>query len=532
VREVCDLCGARWKPGADKCGECGNTRSRMSGSHVGPLPDEAGLDDEDRSGPTSAATSGSDLDHADSGATAVEPIDLSVPEPTTDPTSMELDRLVVEPQRRRSTLWMGMLILAGAVGAGAYLMLRPPGETSEPTPPPVPVAPEDDGDGEEVVRPEIDPCEGAEDLAGSWSFTTEVTSAHELVYSGVRGFYEVDFSVQGCDVKAKVTKTGYTGGFYTDRRVLRAETTLVREPGPFEVGFAGSFALRDATGEGPDQEFVFIADGEKLYGLWRQRGERWQTQGLAGFLEGEREPDGRVSPALAEQPCPIRCAVACDTMRFEDLETLDGCVAECGDEDAEIPTCGEAVPAELVLDLEGPTSTLDEHCRRLSPPPSKKRKRKRSRDKLHCEKAPPTEDGFAFALPESKLDGGWKEVRFLRTGAKDAPTVHLALRLPEGWFVSSPLLSGSEAMELRDAEIVARDLSDGQGRRHVFGYVSGQNTVQFVSCRLSEGAPQCVVAPSEGATNVGSALPGGSVSMGRPVTAPEGEPRSPGPYAW
>jgi hypothetical protein len=173
---------------------------------------------------------------------------------------------------------------------------------------------------------------------------------------------------------------------------------------------------------------------------------------------------------------------------------------------------------------------LDEHCRRLSEVPGQGKPKKRRKDKLHCEKAPPTENGFAFALPENKLDGDWREVRFIRTGPKETPTIHLAMRTTEGWYVSAALLSGAEASSLSDAKLVARDLSDQEGRRHVFGFISTEQTNRYVSCGLSEAAPACVAIPTQSSKNLVTAVPGGVLSVGSEIALDTDEPKGPGPY--
>jgi hypothetical protein len=503
VREVCDLCGARWNPGASVCHECGNPKAKPSPSQVAPLPQP-----EVRS--VEAATEEHDPDDLES-----DDVDLEQP---------------VEERRRRSTLWLGATLALAGVAAMTFLVTREPQPATEPVETP-PVPPAQDDATSEPDRPPLDPCEGIEALAGSWTFTTEVAAAHDVVYSGMQGFYDLAISVEGCTATARLTKTGYTGGHYSERRIQRGRAELARTPGPYEFGFGGRFELASEAKDKTDQHFVFIVREGLLFGVWSQRGSRWEKQGLSGFLQGEREPDARIVPRIDSQPCEIRCAVACDIMQFEHRDPLEACLAECNDDDAELPTCGEPVPDTLHLELGDPLPTLDAHCRRLSVA-AQPGDRRKGEPKIRCEKAPSTATGFAFALTESKLEGGWREVRFLRTGPADAPSVHLALRLFEGWYVSPPLLSGSAASTLADGRLVARGLAEGGGRGHVLGFLVGADQHRFVQCRLDESVPQCIVIPATATQNTTAALPGGMVSAGRDIELPDGSRRPPGPYFW
>ena len=172
--------------------------------------------------------------------------------------------------------------------------------------------------------------------------------------------------------------------------------------------------LRDATGEGPDQVFVFAADGEKLYGLWRLEGERWKSQGLAGYLEGKREPDGRVSPTLAEHPVRSDAQSRATRCASKISRPSTAVWPSAGTKTAKSPTCGDAVPPELLLELHGPKSTLDEHCRGLVPAQSprkrkRKRRRKRGRSEASLRKGSSHRRGFRVRVAREQAGRGVKK---------------------------------------------------------------------------------------------------------------------------
>jgi hypothetical protein len=162
-------------------------------------------------------------------------------------------------------------------------------------------------------------CEELATLAGSWVFTTATTGARRKERLGVRGFYELQITVDGCAARASMAKTGRTDRKAFDQsKIPRAEGTLALGEGIEAYGWAGSFVLRNEDGQGIDTRFVFARDGERLVGSWRQLGERWTTSGLYGVIEGRREGDPlAILPERSSQPCPVRCATP------EDIALID-----------------------------------------------------------------------------------------------------------------------------------------------------------------------------------------------------------------
>lgn len=162
-------------------------------------------------------------------------------------------------------------------------------------------------------------CEQLAALAGSWVFTTATTGARRKERLGVRGFYQLQVTVDGCTARATLAKTGRTDRtMFDDDKIPRAEATLAQGEGFEAYGWAGTFVLRNEDGQGIDTRFVLALDGERLVGNWRQLGERWASSGLYGVLEGRRDGDPvAILPERSTQPCTVRCATP------EDIAQLD-----------------------------------------------------------------------------------------------------------------------------------------------------------------------------------------------------------------
>jgi hypothetical protein len=181
-------------------------------------------------------------------------------------------------------------------------------------------------------------CDALAQLAGAWVFATEVTGARSEDQVGIQGYYEleVDYDAETCSASARVTKTGFTGRYFSERRMQHASAPLRAGEGASVFGYGAKFELRDHWGRGPDQEFIFSADRDRLVGTWRQRGERWEKSGLYGFLDGRREADPRkIRPRIDDQPCLVRCAVVSDAALDEEApsgEELELCQSECSED--------------------------------------------------------------------------------------------------------------------------------------------------------------------------------------------------------
>jgi hypothetical protein len=224
--------------------------------------------------------------------------------------------------RRGPLLLLAFAAVAVAVGVGAYISLETPLPESEAKLAPV-----------EVQVGGVSSCEQLAALAGSWVFTTATTGARRKERLGVRGFYQLLVTVDGCTAQASVAKTGRTDRkAFDDDKIPRADATLTQGEGVEAYGWAGVFVMRNEDGQGIDTRFVFALDGDRLVGSWRQLGERWASSGLYGVLEGQRDGDPvAILPERGTQPCAVRCATP------EDIGQLDtpsqaahaACMAAC-----------------------------------------------------------------------------------------------------------------------------------------------------------------------------------------------------------
>jgi hypothetical protein len=211
--------------------------------------------------------------------------------------------------------------VAVAVGVGFFWLDTPPAE------PEAKLAPVEIHVGSQSS------CDQLTALAGSWVFSTATTGARRKERLGVRGFYQLQITVDDCTAHARLAKTGRTDRMvFEDEKVPRAETSLAQGESFEAYGWAGTFVLRNEDGQGIDTRFVFALDGERLVGSWRQLGERWTVSGLYGVLEGRRDGDPvAILPERGTQPCPVRCATP------EDIGQLDAaddaahaaCMAAC-----------------------------------------------------------------------------------------------------------------------------------------------------------------------------------------------------------
>lgn len=242
--------------------------------------------------------------------------------PTSVPASFS--QPLERPAGRRSplVLLLALAVVGAAVGVGVYISLDGPASESETKLAPV-----------EVQVGGVSSCEQLAALTGSWVFTTATTGARRKERLGVRGFYQVQITADGCTAQASIAKTGRTDRtVFEEGKIPRAEAELAQGEGFEGYGWAATFVLRNEDGQGIDTRFVFARDGDRLVGNWRQLGERWTSSGLYGVLEGRRDGDPvAILPERSTQPCAVRCATP------EDIGQLDApsqpahvaCMAAC-----------------------------------------------------------------------------------------------------------------------------------------------------------------------------------------------------------
>jgi hypothetical protein len=332
----------------------------------------------------------------------------------------------------------------------------------------------------ESAQPE---CPDLEDLAGRWSFTTEVVGARAPDKLDLQGFYELVVEREGCSATAKMTKHGFTGHDFGDARKQHAEATL-HAGAPF--GHGAVFELRDGSGRGPDQEFVFTVRAGRLSGVWRQRGSRWEKSGLHGFLGGEAEAAAPPRTLdVAAQPCDVRCVLACDGLRREDdalASAIDACRSACALAGAEVVACGDRrpLPETLQLRLEGPEPSYEALC-----------------GELPCRLDPKLGRRHAASVTSNPIDAARVELHLVELGDDAIRQHRLALRTQDGWFVSPPL-DGTDDTGVHDLRLHERAIGHGDRRRVVFGTfrTSPKGPRSTFVCRPDEPTPRCVLVPA------------------------------------
>lgn len=223
----------------------------------------------------------------------------------------------------RRALWLlvAAVVVAAAVGVPLWLHEQPAAPAAELAP------------VEVHVGGQSSSCEQLAALAGTWVFTTATTGARRKERLGVRGFYQLQITVDGCTARASLAKTGRTDRTtFDDQKIPRAEATLARGEGLEAYGWAGTFVLRNEDGQGIDTRIVLAREGERLVGSWRQLGERWESSGLYGVLEGRRDGDPvAILPERSTQPCTVRCATPDDIAMLDapDDAAHAACLASC-----------------------------------------------------------------------------------------------------------------------------------------------------------------------------------------------------------
>lgn len=419
------------------------------------------------------------------------------------------------PIRRRSTaplLAVGVVLAVG-IGAGGWWMAS---------------RADDGGTASASAQVGAGGCAELERLAGAWRFSTEVTAAGTLGSIGLSGDYLLDVTVDGCSAHATLAKTGYTARRFTDAQVQRGEADLQPASAPGEIGHTATFQLRDEVGKGPDIEVgLAVAEGERLVGVWRQRGKRWDRTRLSGFLDGRRDTETSVDPVLVDQPCAVRCAVVCDAAGRDLAEAAwDECTSSCAFSPGELPKCGDTRPlsSDHAVELAGPYPSLEAACDAVV-------------GKGECEKVPRLGKQRAPSLGRKRFDAGFVEARFVVAGADAAHArPRVALETDAGWYLSGAIdgLSPGGSPSLSDLRIHARALSEGQGRRYVVGEVvasrGGVSSETLFVCEPGS-PPRCVLVPTrerEGDTDTirreVTPLPGHALGIAADDDAPPGGP--------
>lgn len=488
MSERCELCGAKARPEDETCRECGSPLSSPT-----PEPSESSTD-----------------------ITAVEPppraSEWTEPGSVPPPAETNPELHYEEPAPRRGVPWIAVLGVAAALGVGALaynqLSSDPPTElpATDPATTPSPPASDPAAAPEPAATPG---CPELETLGGQWTFTTEVTGSRVVQSSGLNGFYTLNVDVENCVASAVLTKTGYTARMFSEARLQRASAQLEPGEGLREGLATAAFHLESNVGPHGIIEFSFTAQDDTLSGVYRQRGARWRDAGLTGFLRGVRDGDSPRELTAAEQPCAVRCHLACDTGVRDTLpaQSLRTCVEACTEDTTSPAQCGDIqpVPEAFALSLEGP-STFAKLCRGVG---GCAKKIGRGHDQ------PPR-------LDAERLPNGWSDVKMVR--AKKEGGVRLALHGAGGWWLSAPLFEASRGSRLGKLRLYARQLAEGTDRRYVLGLARtttrDHSPEVYVACRLGD-TPKCVRVPRARGAHV-NALPEGTLAVDPATGDPSG----------
>ena len=560
--ERCELCGARLRAEDDACRDCGSPRSRAgdagsqppavppSGENSAPLsfediatPDEtteapapaSPVDPASVSTAAPAPTASASVSASVAAPVAHEPTPVPTSPPPTgedvtpppvvvpaerSPTAPELEFGEPEPSlsydkvpRSRAGLWMLLLVLVLGGGGAAAWMMRDQSDD-----PPDENTPDEADTESEVVAgtdgPEDEPppstegCEDLQPLAGKWSFTTRTTGAASVTKLDILGYFDMEVTVDGCDAKAVMARTGFTGSKFAKRYIQEDDAILARPKGALGFSYGGLFSLRDSRGKGVDQEFFFTTAGDKLVGVWRKRGTQWAKAGLYGVLLGEREADSEaIDPTVSALSCPARCAVSCDLMPMEappEDPAFDACVAACDEGSGEVPACGDREPpaVEMRLAVAGPSPKVRKTlCKKL----------------VDCELDPKL--GKRGAARMDDPSGPWLEAHFVHSRGKGEGkkgSLRLAMRTEAGWFLTDGLVKLPRKEGPKDVgvtRLATADFGMGTDATTILGIAEVRSSHVVFGCRLDSGTPTCFAARDLTSPRDVAVLPGGTIAL-------------------
>ena len=222
---------------------------------------------------------------------------------------------------------------AGNQGSAEAARTAPSAPPAEPTPDPPPRS----------------PCEAAEALAGHWEVNTLVVGTSKPTGGGVgvNGYYSIDLTLSGCQLVARVEKTGYAKNRFSSNKYQRGTTRWTAAWTLDGLPTAGGpLGLERSNGSArQDMILRLLLQGGQLRGWWRYSGAAWAEAGFWGVLRGKREGSvGRVDDS-SDQPCSVLCHLAC--LGPEAPWDQPGAAGRLGDC---VRRCDEAPPGTQTLD--------------------------------------------------------------------------------------------------------------------------------------------------------------------------------------
>ncbi|KIG16773.1 hypothetical protein DB30_04117 [Enhygromyxa salina] len=422
-------------------------------------------------------------------------------------------------------------------------------------------------------------CANLAGFAGAWTFDTTVVGSEDLSSRGINGHFQMTVSVDNCEGKIQLTKTGYDDVVFEKGKVQTSEAALSESkliPGAIDA----TVSLKGK----PTHTMTFIVREGQLFGYYQYIETEWKRAGIWGYLRGvQAGQDLAEVEDFSVQPCEVQCLTQCDAARRRSDATLDepalaACMTACAAGEP-ITGCGPGAPLpdELRVKINGPAKSLDELCSKATAAVLAADGRGPTEGDVRCEKEPQIKNKpTKRALAKRRLGGSFKAAQLLQVGFFDAGyTGHLilALETEAGWFWTDSLADlsmsgvGGVSVTTRAMTLRARELLSLVGREVVaeitvevtdsdlgVNEVSIDTTKRAVVC--STGAPPVCMAmtvdwSSERTLIVDgdddrdhpdlhadrgelylSLLPGDLVSISTPATARATDRELSGIYAW
>lgn len=251
---------------------------------------------------------------------------------------------VRRPARRRLVPWLAFPAV-GMLSVGAVLVAMgfwdEPGSAAE-------EVESADADEAAVVPSRPPPatvvagCPDVAALAGTWTFDASARWAEHAKLLDKVGHYTLDLASDGssCGLQVDLRKHGNDDIRYPEPYVDRQRLELFPLP-PFTGGFAGRFSPKKPGKTAADNayDFVFIIDGERLFGYFHARAEKGER--FRGLVLGGRGGAGET--VAGHIPCAARCGAQClgaDAVQ----ECQLGCASDVW---ADVP-CPSPDPAEEI----------------------------------------------------------------------------------------------------------------------------------------------------------------------------------------
>lgn len=328
-------------------------------------------------------------------------------------------------------------------------------------------------------------CANLAALAGTWTFDTTVVGSEDLSSRGINGHFQMTVSVDNCEGKIDLTKTGYDDVVFAKGKIQTSEAALSESqliPGAIDA----TVSLKGK----PTHTMSFLVRDGQLFGYYHYVDAEWRRAGIWGYLRGvSAGQDLADVEDFSVQPCEVQCLTQCDAERRRSDATLDepalaACMTACsagepGQLDQLIIGCGPGapLPEELLVKVNGPAKSLDQLCSKATAALLAADGIGPHEADVRCEQEPNIKDKpTKRALAKRRLDGSFNHAQLLQIGYFDVGyTGHLilALETEAGWFWTDSLADismagiGGVSVTTKALTLRARDLLSVVGREVV-----------------------------------------------------------------